>query len=52
MKNAVEMKNISFSFNTPNGEHFVLKDISFDVKEANLFPLQVLQDAENPLFFP
>jgi len=34
MKNAVEMKNISFSFNTPNGEHFVLKDISFDVKEG------------------
>ncbi|MBR5468270.1 MAG: ABC transporter ATP-binding protein [Firmicutes bacterium] len=34
MKNAVELKNINFSFNTPCGEHFVLKDISFSVKEG------------------
>ena len=34
MKNAVELKNINFSFNTPEGEHFVLENISFSVKEG------------------
>lgn len=34
MSDAVEIKNISFSFNTPLGEHFVLNNISFSVAKG------------------
>jgi len=34
LTDAVKIENLSFSFNTPKGEHFVLKDISFSVADG------------------
>ena len=39
MKNILELKDINFSFNTPSGEHFVLENISFSVKEGEFISI-------------